>query len=99
MSQTKFQPYRTVRGASGVVAYAVVDDAMHIQFRNGEVYVYTPAATGRLHLKVMKQLARAGAGLSTYVSRQVKDRFTLKYKRELPVETPVPPAEKDEAAA
>lgn len=91
MSQPKFQSYRKVRGASGVVAYAVVDDAMHIQFRNGDVYVYTPAATGRLHLKVMKQLARAGAGLSTYISRQVKDRYTLKYRSELvpdPEETP-----------
>ncbi|MEK6396652.1 MAG: hypothetical protein V4734_01070 [Terriglobus sp.] len=95
MSQPKFQPYRKVRGASGVVAYAVVDDAMHIQFRNGDVYVYTPAATGRLHLKVMKQLARAGAGLSTYVSRQVKDRYTLKYKAELPQEAKPPVAETD----
>ncbi|HEY9138680.1 MAG TPA: hypothetical protein VIM67_10435 [Terriglobus sp.] len=93
MSQPEFQPYRKVRGASGVVAYAVVDDAMHVQFRNGDVYVYTPAATGRLHLKVMRQLARAGAGLSTYISRQVKDRYTLKYKRELSPEPETPKVE------
>ena len=99
MSQAKFQPYRKVRGASGVVAYAFVDDAMHIQFRTGDVYVYTPANTGRLHLKVMKQLARAGAGLSTYVSRQVKDRYTLKYKRELPTEIAAPVSKPDEPAA
>jgi hypothetical protein len=94
MSQPKFQPYRKVRAASGVVAYAIVDDAMHIQFQNGDVYVYTPAATGRLHLKVMKQLARAGAGLSTYVSRQIRNRYSLKYKHELPdePENAVPPA-------
>ncbi len=95
MSQPKFQSYRKVRGASGVVAYAFVDDAMHIQFRNGDVYVYTPAATGRLHLKVMRQLARAGAGLSTYISRQVKNRYTLKYKREPPSETVPPIVEED----
>ncbi|MEZ2346547.1 hypothetical protein [Terriglobus sp. RCC_193] len=65
------------------MAYAIVDDAMHIQFQNGDVYVYTPAATGRLHLKVMRQLARAGAGLSTYISRQIRDRYSLKYKREV----------------
>jgi hypothetical protein len=72
-----------------------VDDAMHVQFRNGDVYVYTPTATGRLHLKVMRQLARAGAGLSTYISRQVKNRYTLKYKRELPTEAIAPVVEED----
>ena len=96
MSQPTFQPYRKVHAASGVVAYAFDNDAMHIQFQNGDVYVYTPAATGRLHLKVMRQLARAGAGLSTYISRQIRNRYSLKYKRELPDETEVAtsPAEK-----
>lgn len=94
MSQPKFQPYRSGRGSSGVVAYAFADDSMHIQFRSGDVYVYTPAATGRLHMKVMKQLARANAGLSTYISRQVRERYTLRYKRELPAPTEPAPAEK-----
>lgn len=94
MSQVTFQPYRKVHAASGVVAYAFDNDAMHIQFRNGDVYVYTPAATGRLHLKVMRQLARAGAGLSTYISRQIRNRYSLKYKREVPeeIEGATPPA-------
>src|SRR5689334_18273680 len=98
MSQPKFQPYRSGRGSSGVVAYALADDSMHIQFRSGDVYVYTPAATGRLHLKVMKQLARANAGLSTYISRQVRERYSLRYKREVEPMTDVPPAAKDKAA-
>lgn len=98
MSQEKFQPYRKVRGASGVVAYAVMDDAMHIQFRNGDVYVYTPAATGRLHLKVMKQLARAGAGLNTYIRRQVKDRYTLRYKRDVSLQAETDTVAEDAAA-
>lgn len=99
MSQPKFQPYRSGRGASGVVAYAIADEGMHIQFRNGDVHVYTPAATGRLHLKVMKQLARANAGLSTYVNRQVRNRYSLRYKRDVePASGPEQPTTHDKAA-
>ena len=99
MSQPKFQPYRSGRGSSGVVAYALADDSMHIQFRSGDVYVYTPTATGRLHMKVMKQLARANAGLSTYISRQVRERYSLRYKRDVaPTEPPPAAAAEDKAA-
>jgi len=89
MSESTFQAYRSGQG-SGIVAYALVNDDLHVQFRSGDVYVFTPTSTGRLHLRVMKQLARAGAGLNTYINRQTRNRYTLKYKR--PIDSPQTPA-------
>jgi hypothetical protein len=42
------------------------------------VYEYTDATTGREHVQNMQELARAGEGLATYVSRFVHDAYARK---------------------
>ena len=76
----QFEPYRKVGGDTGVLRYALEDSAIHVQFRDGTVYVYDDAATGRAHVQAMQQRAVAGAGLSTYISQQVHDRYSRKYR-------------------
>ncbi|WP_035987695.1 hypothetical protein [Paraburkholderia caribensis] len=71
--------YRDLSGHSGVVAYEVSDDAVTVKFRDGDVYRYDYATTGRREVEEMKRLAVAGQGLSTYISRVVKDRYARKW--------------------
>jgi hypothetical protein len=70
--------YKNRSGDSGVVAYEVGADHIDIKFRNGDVYRYDVDIPGAGHIENMKLLALAGQGLSTYISRYVKDRYARK---------------------
>jgi hypothetical protein len=77
---THFESYRKAGGDTGVLRYALEDGAIHVQFRDGTVYLYDDAATGKAHVREMQRLAIAGAGLSTYISQHVHDRYARKYR-------------------
>jgi len=70
-----FHRYGNRSGGSGVAGYALVDDGIAVKFTNGAVYLYDRACPGRTHVTRMKQLARAGDGLATYISRRVGHRY------------------------
>jgi predicted kinase len=70
--------YANLSGESGVEAFEILTDSIHIRFRSGETYVYSARTPGPRALKRMKALARAGRGLSTYIAREVKDRYESK---------------------
>ncbi|MBB4758172.1 hypothetical protein GGR74_003690 [Xanthomonas arboricola] len=72
------QCYGNRQGHSGVVAYAVADDAIAVRFRSGETYVYTAASAGADVVATMQRLAKAGRGLSTYISQSVRDAYAGK---------------------
>ena len=73
-------PYKNSAGNSGVMAYAIGDDSISIQFVDGTIYVYTNKSAGVGNIKHMKELAKAGKGLSTFISTTVKDRYEQKFK-------------------
>lgn len=54
---------------SGVVAYKISPHSITVWFSNGPAYVYSEASVGAEQLATLKQLARDGFGLSTYISR------------------------------
>jgi hypothetical protein len=70
--------YRNLDGHSGVSAYESGDGFIRIRFVNGETYEYTDEVTGREHIANMQQLAHAGLGLATYVSRFVHEAYARK---------------------
>ncbi|GGC13795.1 hypothetical protein [Pseudoduganella buxea] len=70
--------YRNLDGHSGVVAYAIADDAIDVKFTGGDVYHYSYRKPGREHVERMKALALAGQGLSTYISQQVREHYERK---------------------
>ena len=70
--------YHDLSGTSGVTGYAIKPDAIDVQFDGGTVYTYTYASAGRQRVEHMKRLARSGAGLSTYISREVRDAYAAK---------------------
>jgi len=71
--------YRNLSGESGVVAYEVGTDSIAIEFVDGRTYLYTAASAGADNIARMQQLAQAGRGLSTFISRVVKDHYARRF--------------------
>lgn len=63
------QPYRNLAGNSGVEAFDILRDGILVRFVRGGTYLYDFRVTGRKHVEEMQRLARAGRGLSTYISK------------------------------
>ena len=74
------QRYHNLSRKSGVVAYAVEKGAITIQFADGHVYLYTHRSAGAANIRKMQALAERGRGLSTFVSRNVKDGYERKWQ-------------------
>jgi hypothetical protein len=74
----RMQRYANLGGDSGVVAYAIAPGQITVRFRHGPAYVYDASAPGPGAVAEMQRLARAGRGLSTYISQQVRDRYARK---------------------
>ena len=71
--------YRSDGRDSGVVNYEIVGDAIILEFAGGEYrYVYNQVSPGAEHVEAMKRLAAKGRGLSTYVSRTVREHYAKK---------------------
>ena len=70
--------YKNLSGRSGVIAFETTSDSITLTFVNGDRYVYTAARPGRDAVDRMTELAKAGCGLSTYVSKHVRDNFERK---------------------
>jgi hypothetical protein len=63
-------PYRNLAGNSGVSAFEIRDDSIEVRFANGITYLYDYGTPGRAHVEQMKRHARAGRGLSSYISQE-----------------------------
>lgn len=67
--------YKNISGKSGVIQYQAGSDYILVKFINDAIYRYTYASAGKQVIEKMKQLAKQGKGLSTYISQFVKDNF------------------------
>lgn len=75
--QIEWQRYGRGR-ETGVRAFALLPDAIALQFSDGNVYLYTGEKPGAAHVRAMRERAVAGRGLSTYVSQHVQHRYAGK---------------------
>lgn len=73
-----FEKYKNKQTNSGVTAFEMNKEQISVLF-DDMVYVYTYSITGRKHVEKMKRLAKQGKGLSTYISRNVKEKYQEKY--------------------
>jgi hypothetical protein len=78
LNEHGMQRYRNLSGVSGVVAYEIADEAITVKFTDGGTYVYSYASAGRPNVEQMKLLARAGKGLSTFISQNVQKAYASK---------------------
>jgi hypothetical protein len=72
------QRYGNPGRESGVVAYDIDAGQIIVQFRNGDRYLYTEDSAGAANIARMQELARAGRGLSSFISQHVHDRYARK---------------------
>ena len=70
--------YKNLSGKSGVRAYQIREHSIVIEFEGNGKYLYSYDRPGREHVEEMKKLAIEGLGLSTYISRHVKNRYLRK---------------------
>jgi hypothetical protein len=78
LSESTMQRYGNQSRESGVVAYDIDAGQIIVQFRNGERYLYTEDSAGAANIATMQELARAGRGLSSFISQHVHDRYARK---------------------
>ena len=69
------QKYAGQTRRGGVVAFEVGPDWIDVQFTSGWVYRFSHQRPGALRVDRMKSLAMSGQGLSTFISRHVKNRY------------------------
>lgn len=68
--------YKNRSGRSGIQAFESGPEFIRIRFRNEDlIYIYNYTQPGKTDVEVMKRLAEAGRGLSTYISRYVRERY------------------------
>lgn len=51
-----------------------------LEFQDGARYLYTHTSTGRMHVAAMKQLARDGQGLTTYVNQNIGGNYEMRLR-------------------
>jgi hypothetical protein len=70
--------YRNLSGDSAVKAYECGPEFIRIQFSDGAVYLYTYSSTGSYNIEQMKQLAKNGRGLNSFISTTVRKAYARK---------------------
>jgi hypothetical protein len=70
--------YQDTDGDSGIRKYLPAKDSITIEFKEGAIYLYTYASTGKRHIDAMKKLAAKGSGLTTYINQHVRDHYAEK---------------------
>ena len=67
---------------TGVVAYHIDDNSITVQLQDGSFYLYDDKKPGSDHVNKMKSLAKTGIGLSTYISKFVKESYKRKWRED-----------------
>jgi len=78
---TKMHKYRTDGHAAGVSAYKIDDHSITVLFNEGWYYLYDEKKPGVRHVRKMQELAKQGSGLSTYISRYVRENYHRKWRQ------------------
>lgn len=77
------QPYGDHAKSHGVVAYEIHAESIDVEFTSGWIYHFSYVQPGQLRVDRMKELAQSGRGLSTFISKHVKNRFESRRRKEV----------------
>jgi hypothetical protein len=73
-------PYKNLGGDSGVSSYEIGSDYIIVEFRDGAAYLYNNESAGAGNIVKMKELAIAGVGLNSFISKVVKKGYASKLR-------------------
>jgi hypothetical protein len=68
--------YKNLSGNSGVARFGIGPDSIAVEFNGGDTYLYDHEVPGKVHVERMKRLAKEGAGLSGYIAKHVRERYS-----------------------
>ncbi|KTD63652.1 hypothetical protein Lsan_1085 [Legionella santicrucis] len=75
------EAYRNSSGSSGVELYEIGVDYIIVKFKNSTyAYHYTYKKPGVHDVEEMKNLAKAGRGLNSYINQNVRNNFERRKK-------------------
>lgn len=66
----------------GVQGYEIGPESIDVEFSSGWIYHFNHQKPGPQRVERMKQLAESGHGLSTFISKHVKNRFASRRLKE-----------------
>jgi hypothetical protein len=66
----------------GVTGYELGPDSIDVAFTSGWVYRFSYQKPGPNRVERMKALAESGHGLSTFISKHVKNRFESRRRKD-----------------
>lgn len=70
------EKYKNLGGDSGVAGYELGTDFIIVIFKNGKrPYRWSYRKAGEQHVENMKQLAKSGHGLNSYIMTRVKNLY------------------------
>lgn len=72
------EKYKNLGGNSGVVEFEINEDSIVITFVDGSRYLYSNKKPGREKVNRLKNLARAGKGLCTYINTDIRKNYEKK---------------------
>lgn len=75
----RLQRYGNRHGGSGVRAWAIDGDTLSVEFVDGAVYDYRRRDVGARCFDAACAAARAGRGLSSCISRHLRERYAARY--------------------
>jgi len=68
--------YRNINGDSNVEAYEIGSDFIRVKFaRTTKIYQYSYRRAGRENVEIMKELARNGDGLNSFIKKNVEKLY------------------------
>jgi hypothetical protein len=66
----------------GIVRYELAPDAIDVEFTSGWIYRFSYEKPGQERVEHMKALAESGHGLSTFISKHVKNRYESRRRKD-----------------
>jgi hypothetical protein len=75
-------PYGGHAKRHGVLAYEIGPESIDVEFTSGWIYRFSYEKPGALRVERMKELAESGRGLSTFISKHVKNRYEWRRRKE-----------------
>lgn len=66
------EKYQNFSGNSPIIGYEIGDTYIIVLFKGMKSYRYSYGKAGRDHVNQMIELAREGAGLSAYITKNVR---------------------------
>lgn len=80
MKGSDMERYKNLGGNSSVIAYEIGYDSIKVQFGDGSIYLYNYQSTGKDNIERMKELAKSGMGLNSFIGRFVKKAYATKLR-------------------